>query len=547
LSSTDNLSSSVQSRTRLHLFVLISLSIVVWVCTAGLWDLWGPDEARYVQIAKELLGRGNWFKLTVFGELYDQKPPLPFWIMAIVLKIYHGQISEWALRMPSVLSAIGCVIMSYYMGRRIGGERLGFLSGLVLLATPTLVDGAPTAELNLQFTGFITLACFMWVMRERGKPMNIGSATLMWAALTAAFFVKGPLCLFVMLSAIFTECIIRRGEARVLDSRIQYGLPVLLLLVAGWLLLQRSIAGGEFVEKQVEGQTIQRMLHGDHSEPPWYYLPRLFIMFPPWIFFFIPAIVKLYRQRKSIAPELLAIFGWFVFPFILLSIVSGKRQAYLLPLTPPFALISAWYIEKFYLVSARAMKVKPLLILALAIVAIALLGLGVAGILMPLRFTASHVNLTPGIILRLGLLALVFAALAILCSRARTPYSLVHYMAALVLCLALTDFVAFHPAKNARVTAKLFDHKLEEILKTESSDYSVGGVARAGEPEYHVYGQYRVRPFSWRTIKTMPKPKIAVLLAKDAPKYEKLLNKSGYERFRQQFGAGENVLILRRK
>ena len=70
-----------------QLGLLIALCLGLWAWTCGLWDLWGPDEARYVQIAKELLPRRNWFLLTLHGQPYDEKPPLPFWMLAGMLKL----------------------------------------------------------------------------------------------------------------------------------------------------------------------------------------------------------------------------------------------------------------------------------------------------------------------------------------------------------------------------------------------------------------------------------------------------------------------------
>lgn len=44
---------------------LTMIGMALWLWTCGLRDLWGEDESRYVQIAKELLTRHNRFLLTV--------------------------------------------------------------------------------------------------------------------------------------------------------------------------------------------------------------------------------------------------------------------------------------------------------------------------------------------------------------------------------------------------------------------------------------------------------------------------------------------------
>src|SRR5688572_28518224 len=85
------------SSVRRDLLILSLLCAVTFWWNYGLWDLWGPDEGRYVQIARELLGRSNWFLLTVHGESYDQKPPLPFWLFAWMLKLGHGAVNVWLI------------------------------------------------------------------------------------------------------------------------------------------------------------------------------------------------------------------------------------------------------------------------------------------------------------------------------------------------------------------------------------------------------------------------------------------------------------------
>lgn len=73
------------TRSNRDIAVFCLLGGILWLTSSGMWDLRGPDEGRYVQIAKELLTRDNWLYLTVHGVPYDQKPPLAFWLFAPVL------------------------------------------------------------------------------------------------------------------------------------------------------------------------------------------------------------------------------------------------------------------------------------------------------------------------------------------------------------------------------------------------------------------------------------------------------------------------------
>ena len=36
------------------------------------------NAAKYAQVSREMLERGDWINLTIAGDAYDQKPPLLF-------------------------------------------------------------------------------------------------------------------------------------------------------------------------------------------------------------------------------------------------------------------------------------------------------------------------------------------------------------------------------------------------------------------------------------------------------------------------------------
>src|SRR5262249_45150274 len=68
-------------------------------------------------------------------------------------------------------------------------------------------------------------------------------------------------------------------------------------------------------------------------------------IFFPWALLLIPAGVLLWRRRREWPAGMSAIMGWIVIPFLVLTIASGKRHAYLLPILPALALVTAWYCD----------------------------------------------------------------------------------------------------------------------------------------------------------------------------------------------------------
>ena len=112
--------------------------MLAWATSCGSWDLWGNDEGRYVQVAKELLGRRNWLHLTLFGSNYDNKPPLAFWLFAGMLKLNGGAVSAWLVRLPAVVFGTLTVVLTYLIGAHCYGKRVGLLAGLMLASGPLI-------------------------------------------------------------------------------------------------------------------------------------------------------------------------------------------------------------------------------------------------------------------------------------------------------------------------------------------------------------------------------------------------------------------------
>jgi hypothetical protein len=77
-----------------------------------------------------------------------------------------------------------------------------------------------------------------------------------------------------------------------------------------------------------------------HMHGPLYYLRLFPLKFLPWIFVFIPALVSSLRRTKD-NPYL----GWFIGPFLLLSIAHAKRDVYLIPLFPACACMTASWLS----------------------------------------------------------------------------------------------------------------------------------------------------------------------------------------------------------
>ncbi|MEE9584120.1 MAG: glycosyltransferase family 39 protein, partial [Candidatus Brocadiales bacterium] len=118
-------------------------------------DLWCGRETLYAQVAREMLHNGHWFVPYFNGELYVNKPPLYFWLIALT-SIPVGDVTAFTMRLPSALSALGTVLVVYFLGKRLFGARTGLIAGLILASSPGFHKYACVGKLESPLSLFIT-------------------------------------------------------------------------------------------------------------------------------------------------------------------------------------------------------------------------------------------------------------------------------------------------------------------------------------------------------------------------------------------------------
>lgn len=514
------------STVRRHIPFLVVVCLLVWAAPAGLWDLQGNDEGRYVQIAKELLPRGDWLRLTLHGVNYDQKPPLPFWMFAAMMKLAGG-VSTWAVRLPGALSGTLTVVLTYLLGRFLLNTRYAFCSALLLMSAPVFFSNAPQAELNMIFTGFITLALYAWLARpEDGSRLSWGRALLLWGAVAGAFFVKGPLALVIVAAAIGGEALACRSWQIVRAARPLIGLVAVIGMVAAWMAVQSHNAGTEFVRGQLKSELYTRLFVGVHSAPPWFYLMRIFVGFFPWAFFLVPACIHTWKHRRTLSPRIVALGICFLFSFVFLSFVPSKRVAYLLPLYPAMALLTGFYLVNVLSLD-RPAPAWLRLAMAYLLAGVAAAMLGMAVLRMEGHGWVFSWTLAGG-----GIAYGAFAGLALAVVRRRTTL----WKAGAVLTATLISVLFVHeilvkPTENTTMSSRAFSARVDALADLAMARGDVAVLGGADEPRLHVYGNYRPRLMdvkrdgtlvekqsSGRFVEAQSLPPVVIALSKETPR-----------------------------
>jgi len=148
------------------------------------------DEARQAVNALEMLRSGGHWLVTTFGhqpDLGNTKPPLLIWLQVLSMAAFGP--SELAVRLPSLLAALGTVGLLYAAGRGVGQPAWGLLAGAILTTTqgylgPHLArSGDYEALLCLWVLGHV-LATFAYAETGRRRYLAWAAAATAGAVLT---------------------------------------------------------------------------------------------------------------------------------------------------------------------------------------------------------------------------------------------------------------------------------------------------------------------------------------------------------------------------
>ncbi|MCV6823986.1 MULTISPECIES: ArnT family glycosyltransferase [Halocynthiibacter] len=307
-------------------------------------------EARYGEMARKMLETGNWITpLFDYGVPFWGKPPLHTWLSALGLAGLG--ISEFAARLPILLTGIGVLALTYLFARRMVGQGTALLSSVVLAsgamffgASAYVMTDMPMAlGTTLVMVGFWFGACQDEQDNRWGMLVFLGFAIGLMAKGPVAIVLCGiPTVLWLLATRRFV-CFIRLPWFR--------GLALMLLLTVPWYALAEYETPG-FLRYFIIGEHYERfVVHGwegdlygsGHGRPKgmiWlFWLGTVF----PWTIAFLALLAFPRRIWRAFRSErgawLLYLFLWMIGPMILFTPAANILPSYVLPGLPAAAIL----------------------------------------------------------------------------------------------------------------------------------------------------------------------------------------------------------------
>jgi 4-amino-4-deoxy-L-arabinose transferase-like glycosyltransferase len=359
---------------------MLGIVVVGWMLFG--WHLaqrgmWSSHEGRAAQNAQTILDDGNWLVPHLYtGEPELQKPPLYYWAVAVCTWLDDGRVDAMCVRLPAALSAIGCLLVVFWLGRSMWDWETGVWSAALLAMVTRFAWLARVGRIDMPLCLVVvsSLALVWQATRTWQRDVTEGRPRVSWwlyGLLAAGLLLKGPVVLihvglptaiYLMLLGVPILPKFQAGWWQTWkDLRVLPGLALFAAIAAPWFVLASIATKGEFFWSFFVYHNIERAAGTSEAlkaGPVWFYVPRLFVDAFPWSLLLPVLWVSLWQQRSRWWPTLaknrggdaegraiLFLVVWGVSQFVFLSLVSFKRADYLLPCLPAVALLLAGWLR----------------------------------------------------------------------------------------------------------------------------------------------------------------------------------------------------------
>jgi 4-amino-4-deoxy-L-arabinose transferase-like glycosyltransferase len=323
--------------------VLILVSYAGYFSGLGALGLVGPDEPRYVSIARAMERTGDWVTPRLNGAPWFEKPVLYYWAAAASFKFF-GE-SDFAARLPSALAAMLAAAAIAWMAWRFYGGITGLLALLMLPTCIATIAFARAATPDMLFTG--TLAAAM----ACGAALIFEDEPNFWCRVGFGFFLgaatlaKGPAAVVLAGGGVALWAAFSRKWARSLRLAHPLSIFIFLLTSVPWYYLCAR-RNPDFLNVFIFQHNFERFLTPvfHHVKPWWFFPPILVLWILPWsaLLFALGLRVSGIREwRERFSRPGFYFACWTIFIVVFFSASKSKLPGYILPAVPPLVLLLA--------------------------------------------------------------------------------------------------------------------------------------------------------------------------------------------------------------
>lgn len=319
-------------------------------------DLWTPDEPRDAAISLEMSRTGRLIVPTLAGEPFVEKPPLYFVAAAACLRVLEGRAAPTAIiRGTSAVWGLATLAVTFLLARELSGRRSATIAVGVLATMFGFVLNSHWIRVDAALVFFVSAAALCLARAYIGGRFGwlVGAGL----ASAGAFLTKGTVAL-AYIGAVglapfvrFSFGLWKNRERRPHLTAHALGLTAALIPIAVWLWRFRVTGGSALWEEWLWENQLGRALGTSnelgHLRPgrPDYYLRTMLLFAMPWTPILLTWTARSLGALRRLRADQLMLCSWSLGTLLFLTLSVTKRDIYLAPLLPAFAVICAQQIE----------------------------------------------------------------------------------------------------------------------------------------------------------------------------------------------------------
>lgn len=318
---------------RLPILAMLAAVGLLFLVGLGRPTLFDQDEAKYTQVAREILETGDPITLHVNGAPWFVHPPLYLWLQAATGRIFG--FTEFTARVWSALAGVAGVYATYLLGGLLFPRRAALLAAAVLGSTFQYFAHARLAVFDGLLVTFMLLTFYSFLRALFDVSRAHAYYAAVWAGLGT--LTKGPIALLLPALVGAVYLVIRwkrfRWRAGILGPAAVYA-----AIALPWYIIEAIRHGAPFIRTVIGYYTVNRFLGvvEGQSGPWWYYATVFGVGAFPWTAFVL-AMLPHHARRLREEGSLLVLL-WTVVTIVFYSVAGTKLPNYVLPVYPWTAL-----------------------------------------------------------------------------------------------------------------------------------------------------------------------------------------------------------------
>jgi 4-amino-4-deoxy-L-arabinose transferase-like glycosyltransferase len=330
---------------------VVAFMIALVVLSQGITAPFQKDqEPQSAEWAADIVHQGHWLLPHDYYGFVNRKPPLFYWLTALVVEAGGGRVTEARVRAVSLIAgaALAAEVMMWTAANV--GEGQGWLAFFFLLGTYGFASRATNVLTDMLMTLLLWSAYCILRPQLDGSVARRGTLAA-GLIMGLAVLTKGPVTIVLLALAALIYLLLVRSNLVALVRRL-WPWEVLALAVGIALLwyVPAFIAGrgsglaGVFIDENF-GHLMPAALGGtgEAARPVYYIVMRLFGSALPLSFLAVPLVIAFARGEFAVElrKPLLFQFAMALAIVLLFSLASSKRDDYILPALPPLAILFA--------------------------------------------------------------------------------------------------------------------------------------------------------------------------------------------------------------